>query len=173
MTTPPTQTSSEQDVPRVIVLLALAAFASSSSFRMCDPILPQLADEFGVSTGQAADVVTWFAIAYGVLQFFYGPVSDRYGKFLTLSFATLGCAAGSLVVAMASTLDIMVIGRFISGATAAGIIPLSMAWIGDHVPYAHRQVTLSRFMLGTVFGVAAGFVVMGLLGLVLRPDPRP
>jgi len=24
-----------------------------------------------------------------------------------------------------------------------------------------------------VFGVAAGFVVMGLLGLVLRPDPRP
>ncbi len=162
MTTPSPSKSSEQDVSRVIVLLALAAFASSSSFRVCDPILPQLADEFGVSTGQAADVVTWFAIAYGVLQFFYGPVSDRYGKFLTLSFATLGCAAGSLVVATAPTLDTMVIGRFVSGATAAGIIPLSMAWIGDHVPYAHRQVTLSRFMLGTVCGVAAGQVMGGV-----------
>lgn len=162
MTTPPSHSSSEQDVSRVIVLLALAAFASSSSFRVCDPILPQLADEFGVSTGQAAYVVTWFAIAYGVLQFFYGPVSDRYGKFLTLSFATLGCAAGSLVVATASTLDVMVIGRFVSGSTAAGIIPLSMAWIGDHVPYAQRQVTLSRFMLGTVCGVAAGQVMGGV-----------
>jgi len=96
------------------------------------------------------------------LQFFYGPVSDRYGKFLTLSFATLGCAAGSLVVATASTLDVMVIGRFVSGSTAAGIIPLSMAWIGDHVPYAQRQVTLSRFMLGTVCGVAAGQVMGGV-----------
>lgn len=162
MTIPPPLSSNEQDISRVIVLLALAAFASSSSFRVCDPILPQLADEFGVSTGQSADVVTWFAIAYGVLQFFYGPVSDRYGKFLTLSFATLGCAAGSMVVAMAPTLDIMVIGRFVSGATAAGIIPLSMAWIGDHIPYAHRQVTLSRFMLGTVCGVAAGQVMGGV-----------
>ena len=162
MTPPPTHSSQEQDVSRVIVLLALAAFASSSSFRVCDPILPQLADEFGVSTGQAAYVVTWFAIAYGVLQFFYGPVSDRYGKFLTLSFATLGCAAGSLMVAMAPTLDIMIVGRFVSGSTAAGIIPLSMAWIGDHVPYANRQVTLSRFMLGTVLGVAAGQVMGGV-----------
>ncbi len=161
MTNPQQHTTSENDVSRVIVLLALAAFASSSSFRVCDPILPQLAEEFGVSTGQAAYVVTWFAIAYGVLQFFYGPVSDRYGKFLTLSFATLGCAAGSLVVATAPSLDVMIVGRFVSGSTAAGIIPLSMAWIGDHVPYAQRQVTLSRFMLGTVCGVAAGQIMGG------------
>eukprot|EP01036_Dinobryon_divergens_P018665 gene18665-25447_t len=34
------------------------------------------------------------------------------------------------------------IARSIAGATAASIIPLSMAWIGDVVPYEDRQPIL-------------------------------
>jgi len=51
---------------RAIALLALAAFVSASAFRICDPMLPQLAAEFGTTTGQAARAVTAFAVAYGV-----------------------------------------------------------------------------------------------------------
>jgi MFS family permease len=146
----------------VIILLALAAFASSSAFRICDPLLPVLASEFNVRTAQASSAVTYFSIAYGVMQFFYGPVGDRYGKFFILSLATLGCAVGSLLVAFAPTLGILELGRFISGATAAGIIPLSMAWIGDHVPYAQRQATLARYLLGSISGIAIGQLLGGV-----------
>ena len=37
---------------RAIALLALAAFVSASAFRICDPMLPQLAAEFGTTTGR-------------------------------------------------------------------------------------------------------------------------
>ena len=146
----------------VIVLLALAAFASSSAFRVCDPLLPLLAHEFDVGLTEASYVVTSFSVAYGFLQFFYGPIADRYGKFRTLSCATLGCAIGSLMVAMAPSLQMMVIGRFLAGATAAGIVPLSMAWIGDHVPYEQRQTTLAQFITGTIFGVSLGQLMGGV-----------
>ncbi len=146
----------------VIILLALAAFASASAFRICDPLLPVLATEFGVRTAQASGAITYFSIAYGVMQFFYGPVGDRYGKFRVLSFATFGSAVGSLLVAVAPTLEMVVVGRFIAGATAAGIVPLSMAWIGDNVPYEQRQSTLARFLLGSISGLAAGQLLGGI-----------
>src|SRR5687768_9616604 len=52
------------DEKRAIMLLALAAFVSSSAFRICDAMLPQLALDFNTTTGGAAHVVTAFAIAY-------------------------------------------------------------------------------------------------------------
>ena len=161
MTSQPLPNTSTSTTP-VIILLALAAFASSSAFRICDPLLPVLASEFNVRTAQASSAVTYFSIAYGVMQFFYGPVGDRYGKFFVLSLATLGCAMGSLLVAFAPTLGVLELGRFISGATAAGIIPLSMAWIGDHVPYEQRQATLARYLLGSISGIAIGQLLGGV-----------
>ncbi len=161
MTTPLRSSSSTSTTP-VIVLLALAAFASSSAFRICDPLLPVLALEFNVRTAQASSAVTYFSMAYGVMQFFYGPVGDRYGKFRVLSLATFGCAVGSLLVACAPTLGVLELARFISGATAAGIIPLSMAWIGDHVPYERRQATLARYLLGSISGIAIGQLLGGV-----------
>ncbi len=159
---PAPHSSAPNSTTPVIILLALAAFASASAFRICDPLLPVLANDFGVRTAQASNSVTFFAIAYGVMQFFYGPMGDRYGKFRVLSMATLGCAFGSLLTAMAPTLDMVVIGRLISGATAAGIVPLSMAWIGDNVPYEQRQATLARFLLGSISGIAAGQFMGGI-----------
>lgn len=147
---------------RAILLLALAAFVSASAFRICDPMLPMLAAEFDTTTGQAAHAVTAFAVAYGVLQMFFGPVGDRYGKYRVVCAATFLCALGSAGAALAGSLDALVICRALSGAAGAGIVPLSMAWIGDTVPYERRQATLARFLTGTVLGMAAGQLAGGL-----------
>lgn len=146
---------------RFVFILAVAAFASTSAFRVFDPALPQLTEEFGVSTGQAADVVMWFAFAYGVMQFVYGPLGDRFGKYRVLTIATLASVIGSVVVALAPTFEWILVGRFLSGATGAGIIPLALAWIGDHVPYENRQATLSRFILGNIIGSTSGLAIGG------------
>lgn len=146
----------------VIILFALAACAATTSFRICDPLLPVFAEEFGVRTAQTSGTVTWFAIAYGVMQFFYGPLGDRYGKFRVVSWATLGCALGALIVVFAPSLEVIELGRLISGATAAAIVPLSMAWIGDYVPYEQRQATLARFLLGSISGLALGQLLGGV-----------
>jgi predicted MFS family arabinose efflux permease len=54
--------------------------------------------------------------------------------------------------------------RLAAGASAAAIVPLSMAFIGDHVPYARRQTVLARFLTGTILGIVSGQVFGGVLG---------
>lgn len=148
---------------RIIVLLALAGFASMASMRVSDAMLPALAGFFERPVANVAQNITVFAIAYGVMQLCYGPLGDRYGALRVISLATLACALGTLGSALSDSLPMLLMFRTLNGATAAAIIPLSMAWVGDNVPYAERQVTLVHMLSGSVLGLISGQVLGGLL----------
>ena len=137
-------------------LLGLAGFASMASMRICDTMLVVLGQEFQVSTGDASAVVSVFAVVYGILQLFYGPLGERFGKLRVVSLAVSACAIISAITAMSMSLPMLVIMRGFMGAAAAGIIPLSMAWVGDQVPYERRQETLAKLMSATVLGMMSG-----------------
>jgi predicted MFS family arabinose efflux permease len=101
MTTDPSA-ETPPGIPRgAITCLALAAFASGVSLRVNDALLPKLVSEFGVSLGTAAQVISLFAIAYGLAQLFFGPVGDRFGKYRVIAWATAACAATAAVCAVA------------------------------------------------------------------------
>ena len=146
----------------MVWLLALASFASTSTIRVLDPALPQLALAFDITTGQAAKVVTVFAIAYGLMLFVFGPIGDRFGKYKTLSLTTLACSVSSLLVALAPSFEWLLVARVVSAITGAAIVPLSMAWIGDHIPYEERQTTLAQFTIGTILGITSGQFIGGI-----------
>lgn len=148
---------------RAILLLSFATFASMSVQRICDAMLPELARVFSVSLAQAAQVVSVFAMTYGLVQLLYGPLGDRLGKFRVVTFATLACSVGSLLSVFATSLDMLVAARVLVALGAAAIIPLSMAWIGDTVRYEQRQETLARVGLGTTLGITGGQLAGGLL----------
>jgi len=137
-------------------LASVAAFAAIAAMRACDPMLLTLATEFGRELGEVARVVWVFAVAYGVLQLFYGPLGDRIGKMRVVAFACAGCALASAAATFAVSLDTLVAARAWMGAMAAGIVPMTIAWIGDTVPYAQRQETLARLLGATVSGMIAG-----------------
>ncbi|NDZ18072.1 arabinose ABC transporter permease [Variovorax sp. WS11] len=148
---------------RTLGLLGLCAFASMASMRVCDAMLPSLVLEFSTTTGQAARAISGFALAYGVLQLFYGPLGDRHGKARVVGFATLACTIGCMAAALSPNLDWLVAARVFTGMAAAGIIPLTMAWIGDGVAYEARQEVLARLLGATVFGMICGQWLGGLI----------
>jgi predicted MFS family arabinose efflux permease len=149
---------------RAVVLLSLAAFASAASLRATDPLLPLIAEEYGVTAGAASAAVTAFALSYGLLQIVYGPLGDRYGRYRTIAAAAFVSAFGAAACAIAPSLDLLVAARFVSGATIGAFIPLALAWIGDTVAYEKRQPLLARFLVGQMAGVAFGTAVAGWLG---------
>jgi predicted MFS family arabinose efflux permease len=149
-------------LPRFAVLvLSLAAFASGVSLRLTDPLLPLFSREFGVSLGSAAATITAFSIAYGLSQLFFGPVGDRFGKYRVIAWACVACALTAALCGLAQGFTLLVGARLVAGATAAAIIPLSMAWIGDVVPYDQRQPVLARFLIGQILGLSTGVFVGG------------
>ena len=167
-TTPPakaTATQAASPLARPSGMLALGAvhFGSAAMMRVCDPMLPALAQSFHVTTGQAALTVSSYAVAYGLLQLFFGPVGDRLGKRRVIGFAALGCVAGNVLALLAQNLEWLVAARALAGATAAGIIALVLAWVGDTVTYENRQAVLARFLMLSLGGMMAGQWVSGVL----------
>lgn len=148
---------------RSILLLSFATFSSMAVQRICDAMLPELSRSFAVSLPQAAQVVSVFAVVYGLAQLVYGPLGDRFGKYGIVTFATLACSVGSVLAMLATSLDMLVLARVLVALGAAAVIPLSLAWIGDTVAYELRQETLARIGLGTTLGLVSGLLAGGVL----------
>ncbi len=149
-------------IPRgAVPALSLAAFASGISLRLTDALLPLFAREFDITLGRAANAITAFSIAYGASQLFFGPLGDRFGKYRVIAWACAACALTASLCGLARGFAQLELARLLAGATAAAIIPLAMAWIGDVVPYDKRQPVLARFLIGQILGLSTGVFVGG------------
>jgi YNFM family putative membrane transporter len=153
---------------RSIVLLAVAGFASQAQVRVTDSLLPQIAGDFGTTVGAAAMVVTAYAVAHGSVQLFIGPIGDRFGKYLTVMIMCLASSILVMACGLANSLTELALARLLAGACAGWVIPLSMAYVGDVIPYDRRQPVLGRYLTGQItgqlFGQAAGGVLGDLFG---------
>jgi predicted MFS family arabinose efflux permease len=145
-------------------LLATAGFLSMSGARVMDPLLAVVAADFGVGVPTASIVIAAFTLPYGLNQLLLGPLGDRFGKLRVMLAALLGFVLFTGLCATARNLPMLVVLRALAGAASAGLIPLSMAYIGDAVPYERRQITISRYMTGNVMGLILAGPIGGVLG---------
>ena len=149
--------------PVPIGLLALGGFASGSGARILDPLLPQIAGDFGVTVAAASAVIAAFLLPYGLGQVVLGPLGDRLGKLRVVAVSVTLYGACVLACAGAPGLSALVLLRAASGLFAGAAIPLMMAYLGDVVAYEDRQATIGRFLTGMVMaqmltGPAAGAI---------------
>jgi MFS transporter, YNFM family, putative membrane transport protein len=153
----------DRDLTLMIVALSIAAFASAVGMRAPDLLLPQIADDFGVTPGVASIIATVFALSYGAVQFLAGPFADRIGKVRVIALACAVSLLASIVCAAAADLDQLTLARMIAGLATGAIIPIAMAFIGDSVPFDRRQAVLARFLSGQIFGLVFGQAVGGIV----------
>jgi predicted MFS family arabinose efflux permease len=150
--------------PIPIFVLALSGFASGSGARLLDPLLPQIADSFGVTVAAASAVIAAFLLPYGLGQVVLGPLGDRLGKLRVVAVAVTLYGGCVMACAAASGLTTLVLLRAASGLFAGAAIPLMMAYLGDVVPYAERQATLGRFLTGMVMAQMLTGPIAGVIG---------
>ena len=152
-----------------------------------------MATDFGVSLREVAPVAGWYFLLYGVTQPLWGLCSDRLGRIRTMRL-TLGFAAFFGVLSVfAPTLSLLVVARACTGAAMAGVVPAGLVYVGDAVPFAQRQRTLTDLNAATAVGITlatagggvlaaavswrAAFLVTaltaGVLAAVLRVLPEP
>jgi YNFM family putative membrane transporter len=161
---PTFEPGSGSQLRRAIFLMACAAFASGFSLRISDPLLPQIALDFGTRVGVASAIVTAYAIPYGFAQAFGGLIGDRFGKCQSVAGACLISSALVLLCALSQTLPQLTLARLVCAPAAATIVPLGMAYVGDVVPYERRQPVLARFLAGQMTGMIAGQIAGGIIG---------
>ncbi|WP_366941943.1 MFS transporter [uncultured Nostoc sp.] len=150
--------------PVSLGLLGAAAFMVIADARVIDPLLHIIADEFKVGVGSAAIIISAYTIPYGLFQLVYGPLSDRIGKLKVITIALAAFAVGTAVCAFVSNIVLLTLLRVLTGMAAAGVIPVTLAYIGDNFPYEERQAAIGKYLSALVLGQILSGSLGGIFG---------
>jgi len=147
-----------------LLVLGAAAFMVQSDARVIDPLLHVIANEFHTTVPAAAIIISSYALPYGLFQLLYGPIGDRVGKLRVMAACLALFSCGTFACAFAPNVPLFAVLRFFNGTVAAAVIPMSLGYIGDKVPYQDRQIALGRFMSALMTGQIVGSSLGGLFG---------
>ncbi len=149
----------------VLRVMSAASFLIMFQAYLIAPLIPALSLQFHVSAQRVGMLVPGYLLPYGCSTLFYGPLSDRVGRkavllgmLAVLNVATFGAAS-------ATSLGGLLAWRIAAGLASGGIIPITLALLGDLFPYQQRGRAI-----GWIFGAIAGGMAFGsTLGAILNP----
>ena len=150
-----------------VIFIIITIMIDAMGIGLIIPVMPDLIRE--VNGGDLSHAALWggiMATTFAVMQFLFGPVmgglSDRYGRRPVLLLALVVMAADYVLMSIAGSIWLLMVGRVIGGITAATHATAS-AYIADISKPEDRAANFG--LIGAGFGV--GFVVGPLMGGVL------
>ena len=145
------------------LLAALSAIGPLTT-DMYLPSLPDIARQLDASTAQVQFTISAYLIGFAVGQIFYGPVSDRHGrKPVLLAAIALYCVA-SLVCALSTSIEMLIVARAFQALGGSGGIVLTRAIVRDIYSGARAGRELS--LIASVMALAP--VLAPIVGGVLQ-----
>ena len=130
------------------------------------PAIPAIRTHFGVSDRMIGWVFNTFVLCNLTGVPLMSKVADLFGRRNVFVFTVLLFGLGSLAVAVAPSMSMLLFGRGMQGLGASGIFPVAAAVVGDAFEVEKRGRALG--LLGAVFGIAfmVGPLLAGALLLV-------
>lgn len=147
-----------------LVLMALTVFIDFAGFGLILPLLPFWAERLGAGPVGVGLVLTVYALAQVLFTPLLGALSDRYGRRPVILASLLIEAVGFALSALAGSLPLLLVARFIGGLGASNI-GSAQAVVSDVTPPEGRARGMG--LIGAAIGL--GFVVGPALGGLLAP----
>lgn len=158
--------------PRYGEFVAMVALMTSLVALSIDAMLPALA-AIGADLGarhanDAQLVVSALFLGLAAAQLLYGPLSDSFGRKPVIYAGFVLFIAGCLMSALATSLTVMLAGRFLQGIGAAGPRIVIMAMVRDR--YAGRamarimSLVMAVFIMVPVLAPGIGQIILMVAG---------
>ena len=161
----------EPKAPGRIEFVALCAVLMSTVALSIDIMLPALgrmAGDLGIDDGNDRQwIITTLFVGLMIGQLVFGPLSDGIGRRLAIILGIGVFVAGSIVCALATSLEGMLLGRVVQGFGAAGPRIVTVALIRDRFAGIEMASVMSLIMgLFILVPVLAPLIGQGLLFLL-------
>lgn len=126
------------------------------------PALPALREHFGVTERSIAWVFNIFVLCNLLGLPLMAKLADVLDRRLVYTANVLLFGVGALVVALAPSFPVLLVGCGVQGLATSGILPVASAVVGDTFPPEKRGRALG--ILGAVFGLAfiIGPIIAGI-----------
>jgi predicted MFS family arabinose efflux permease len=154
----------DQRLPPVLDIIALATFSASLSARALDPVLPHVADDFGVSIAAAASFAAVFAFTFAVIQPVIGAAADLFGKARLMIGCLVLLGLANILGAISTSFPMLFATRILAGIGSGGVFPVALGLTSDLVGPEKRQVAIGRTLAGAMTGNLLGASASGLIG---------
>ncbi|MFE0652053.1 MFS transporter [Streptomyces sp. NPDC059534] len=173
-TTGPAARDTRIPAPAVTAVVGLLVFFEVTSGVVqagIAPLLPELAAHLGVDAVDTNWIVSVQLLAAAVCVPLFGRLGDLHGHRRMLRIALVLIAAGTLIVALADSYPLLLVGRLLQGPVAA-LLPLEIALVRDRLPVAGARRAIALLVGSLALGSLAGGVLMGALHSAVG-DLRP
>ncbi|HEY7126399.1 MAG TPA: MFS transporter [Ktedonobacterales bacterium] len=147
-----------------LLLMALTVFIDFAGFGLIVPLLPFWAERLGANAVGVGLVLTSYALAQLLFTPLLGSLSDRYGRRPIIFASLLIEAATFALTALAGSLPMLLLARFIGGLGASNV-GSAQAVVADVLPPEKRARGMG--LIGAAIGL--GFVVGPAIGGALAP----
>jgi len=144
-------------------LLYLGALLSYGDRYLIPPLLVSMSRDLDVSLAAVTSVATLYFFLYGLMQPVHGVLSDRFGRVRVMRAAMVGMGVANIAAAAAPALGYLVAAKAVSAGFAAGILPTSLAYVGDKVRFTLRQQVIANVLAAGAVGTVAAIAAGGLL----------
>lgn len=147
-----------------LFLMAFTIFIDFTGFGLIIPLLPFWAQHLGANAVGVGLILTIYALAQFIFTPILGSLSDRYGRRPVIITSLVIEAIALALTALASTLPLLFVARFIGGVGSSNI-GSAQAVVSDVTPPTGRARGMG--LIGAAIGM--GFVVGPAIGGVLAP----
>ncbi|KZO92337.1 MFS general substrate transporter [Calocera viscosa TUFC12733] len=143
-------------------LLTLNATFSSSA---PSGVIPQLIEDFGMSSEIATLLIAIFVVGYCVGPLLWGPLSETYGRRPIFILAFVVYTIFQIACAVAPNTGALVAFRFLGGCFAAAPLTNAGALLADIWDADTRGKSMAFFTLAPFAGPALGPIVSGYMSV--------
>ena len=148
----------------VFILCMLTLIMDGFDVQALGYTAPAIVQDLGVPPSSLGPVFA--AGNFGVLigSLLFSMVADRIGRRPVLIAATFFFAAITILTARATTIEELLIYRFVAGLGLGSIIPQATALVGEYSPRAKRVTLIMAITVGFTAGAAfGGFIAAALI----------
>ena len=147
---------------RALALLLVTVFLNIAGFSLILRLLPFYGKAFGASPLAVASLFAAYSFGSVFGEIFWGRRSDAVGRKPVLVMTTAGAALSYIAFAYASSLEMAIVIRIISGFFS-GTFGVVQGTIADLTPPAERARNMGYFGASFNLGFATGPAIGGLL----------
>ena len=148
---------------RANLALFLAGFATFSMLYCVQPLLPELADEFGVSPAHSSLALSLTTSLLAVAILCAAALSEGLGRRGLMFGSLIGAAALNLAAALAPSWSLLLVLRALEGLALGGVPAVAMAYLAEEIEPRGLGRAMGLYIGGTALGGMLGRVITGHL----------